>query len=134
MGARENHEQLRVEPRALNEHEHREEDVEKLGQPEGQQQLEPQQVALEGCVRQRAVLEEQQQLEHQQAALEDHQQALDVDRQEPLLDITLGFKRLLLEGEELPAARATLDAADALVDDPRAWAFVGVFIARGVRP
>lgn len=50
------------------------------------------------------------------------------------LDITLGFKRLLLEGEELNAARATLDAADALVDDPRAWAFVGVFIARGVRP
>lgn len=50
------------------------------------------------------------------------------------LDITLGFKRLLLEGEELEAARATLEAADALVDDPRAWAFVGVFLARGVRP
>ena len=49
------------------------------------------------------------------------------------LDITLGFKRLLLEGEELEAACATLDAADALVDDPSAWAFVGVFIARGVR-
>lgn len=50
------------------------------------------------------------------------------------LDITLGFKRLLLEGEELESARATLEAADALVDDPRAWAFVGVFLARGVRP
>ena len=37
------------------------------------------------------------------------------------------------EGEQLEAACATLDAADALVDDPSAWAFVGVFIARGVR-
>jgi len=50
------------------------------------------------------------------------------------LDITLGFKRLLLEGDDLESARHTLAAADALVDDPGAWAFVGVFLARGVCP
>lgn len=47
------------------------------------------------------------------------------------LDITLGFKRLLLSGAELEAAADTLAAADALVDDPQAWALVGVFLASG---
>ncbi|WP_438982522.1 class I SAM-dependent methyltransferase [Vulcanococcus sp.] len=50
------------------------------------------------------------------------------------LDITLGFKRLLLAGDELDAAASTLAAADALVDDPQSWAFVGVFLASGCRP
>jgi len=49
------------------------------------------------------------------------------------LDITLGFKRLLLSGEELEAASSTLAAADALVAAPQAWAFVGVFLASGCR-
>lgn len=49
------------------------------------------------------------------------------------LDITLGFKRLLLSGAELEAAATTLAAADALVADPQAWAFVGVFLASGSR-
>ena len=49
------------------------------------------------------------------------------------LDITLGFKRLLLEGGELEAAQETLAAADALLEDPKAWALVGVFLARGCR-
>ena len=49
------------------------------------------------------------------------------------LDITLGFKRLLLEGGELEAAQETLSAADALLEDPNAWALVGVFLARGCR-
>lgn len=47
------------------------------------------------------------------------------------LDITLGFKRLLLSGSELEAAAETLAAAEALVDDPQAWALVGVFLASG---
>jgi len=50
------------------------------------------------------------------------------------LDITLGFKRLLLSGAELDAASSTLSTADALVEDPKAWAFVGVFLASGCRP
>ena len=49
------------------------------------------------------------------------------------LDITLGFKRLLLEGADLESAQHALAQADALVDNPDAWAFVGVFLARGVR-
>ena len=49
------------------------------------------------------------------------------------LDITLGFKRLLLEGGELEAAQETLAAAGALLEDPKAWALVGVFLARGCR-
>ena len=47
------------------------------------------------------------------------------------LDITLGFKRLLLQGKQLQAAEQVLEAAEALVDNPRAWAFVGVFFACG---
>jgi len=47
------------------------------------------------------------------------------------LDITLGFKRLLLSGEELNQASATLSEAEALIDDPQAWALVGVFLATG---
>lgn len=50
------------------------------------------------------------------------------------LDITLGFKRLLLSGTELDAASSTLATADALVEDPKAWAFVGVFLASGCLP
>lgn len=50
------------------------------------------------------------------------------------LDITLRFKHLLLSGADLEAAQATLAAADTLVDDPHAWAFVGVFLASGGRP
>jgi hypothetical protein len=49
------------------------------------------------------------------------------------LDTTLGFKCLLLSGAELEAAAATLAAADALVEDPQAWAFVGVFLVSGCR-
>jgi len=40
----------------------------------------------------------------------------------------------LLSGAELDAASSTLAAADALVDAPQAWAFVGVFLASGCRP
>ena len=47
------------------------------------------------------------------------------------LDITLGFKRLLLQGDELEAALRTLADADALIDAPDAWALVGVFLATG---
>lgn len=47
------------------------------------------------------------------------------------LEITLGFKRLLLQGDELEAALTTLAQADALIDTPDAWALVGVFLATG---
>ena len=50
------------------------------------------------------------------------------------LDITLGFKRLLLSGAELDAASSTLATADDLVEDPKAWACVGVVLASGCRP
>ena len=49
------------------------------------------------------------------------------------LDITLAFKPLLLEGQELEEATRVLEAVEALVDDPDAWAFVGIFMARGFR-
>ena len=47
------------------------------------------------------------------------------------LDITLGFKRLLLSGEELDQASAILADAEVLINDPKAWALVGVFLATG---
>ena len=47
------------------------------------------------------------------------------------LEITLGFKRLLLQGDELESALTTLAEADALIDTPDAWALVGVFLATG---
>ena len=47
------------------------------------------------------------------------------------LDITLGFKRLLLSGEELDQASASLAEVEVLINDPKAWALVGVFLATG---
>ena len=47
------------------------------------------------------------------------------------LDITLGFKRLLLSGEELDKASASLAEVEVLINDPKAWALVGVFLATG---
>ena len=47
------------------------------------------------------------------------------------LEITMGFKRLLLSDEELDLASVTLSEAEALIDDPKAWALVGVFFATG---
>lgn len=49
------------------------------------------------------------------------------------LEITLAFKPALLEGEEREEATRVLQAAEALVEDPDAWAFVGIFMARGFR-
>ena len=47
------------------------------------------------------------------------------------LEITLGFKRLLLQGDELEAAQRTLADSNALIDAPDAWGLVGVFLATG---
>ena len=49
------------------------------------------------------------------------------------LDITLGFKSRMLSDIDLAKSKKTLTETESLITNPRAWAFVGVFIAAGIR-
>lgn len=49
------------------------------------------------------------------------------------LDITLGFKSRMLSDIDLAKSKKTLTETESLITNPSAWAFVGVFIATGIR-
>ena len=49
------------------------------------------------------------------------------------LDITLGFKSRMLSEKDLVKSKITLTETERLIANPKAWAFVGVFIAIGIR-
>ena len=49
------------------------------------------------------------------------------------LDITLGFKSRMLSDIDLAKSKKTLTETECLITNPSAWAFVGVFIATGIR-
>tara|TARA_E500000331_G_scaffold279729_1_gene272848 strand:+ start:212 stop:442 length:231 start_codon:yes stop_codon:yes gene_type:complete len=49
------------------------------------------------------------------------------------LDITLGFKSRMLSDIDLAKSKKTVTETESLITNPRAWAFVGVFIATGIR-
>ena len=49
------------------------------------------------------------------------------------LDITVGFKSRMLSGVDFAESKKTLNDIENLITNPRAWAFVGVFIATGIR-